>query len=144
MNEQMTTKTMIGYENDDCEDISHEVVMDVNYEGVKHEYKMLNVALCIGRHPIPDVTDSVFPQVVEEPLNFYAHGKVVEAWLEKNMAFIKEVHDRKVPNRVCLYVTGLTPCLTAFLGCWGYSWPCELYLMHYNKDTNKYVREFWN
>ena len=109
----------------------------------KRGYKMHNVALCDARHPIPDVTDSVFPQVVENPLDFSGNERVVDEWLEKHMAFIEEEHDREVPNRVNLYVTGLSPCLVAFLQRWGHSWPCELYLMHWNRETDEYEADFW-
>ena len=120
------------------------------YETMRHgvatigsKYKMLNVALCDARHPIPGVTDSVFPQVVEKPLDFTNNEKVAYDWMRNHMDFIKEKHDREVPNRVNLYVTGLTPCLIAFLQEWGHSWPCELYLMHWDRETGEYVEDFW-
>ena len=109
--------------------------------GRMREYRMHNVALCDARHPILDVTDSVFPQVVENPLDFYNHQKVVRAWLERHQAFLLETHDRELRNRVNLYVSGLTPCLVAFLQEWRDD--AELYLMHWDRDTDKYVECFW-
>jgi len=105
------------------------------------EYRMHNVALCDARHPIPDVTDSVFPQVVENPLDFTGHERTVRAWLHKHDAFIHEVHERSLKNRVNLYVTGLTPCLVAFLQVWTNE--LELYLMHWDRETDEYVECFW-
>ena len=105
------------------------------------EYRMHNVALCDARHPIPDVTDSVFPQVVENPLDFTGHERTVGAWLERHQAFLLETHDRELRNRVNLYVTGLTPCLVAFLQVWTNE--LELYLMHWDRETDEYVECFW-
>lgn len=138
----MKDKSNFGYE-----------MMRDGKEEVMREYKMLNVALC-GTSPkilinspyvgTPPTTSSVFPEVVESPMDFAGHSRDAYEWMRNHMDFIKEKHDREVPNRVNLFVEGPTPCLIAFLHNWGHSWPCELYLMHWDINRQKYVEDFWS
>ena len=59
----------------------------------------MRVALCASRHPIPDVHDAIFPQVVENPLDFGAHYAHTDAWIDENADFLV------VPsNKLYIYV----------------------------------------
>tara|TARA_Y100000015_G_C2351780_1_gene70997 strand:- start:241 stop:660 length:420 start_codon:yes stop_codon:yes gene_type:complete len=99
----------------------------------------MRVALCASRHPIPDVHDAIFPQVVENPLDFGAHYTHTDAWIDENADFLV------VPsNKLYIYVTGLTPVLTSFLLMYEtYPLEARVSLMHYNRDTKKYEEQEW-
>ena len=101
----------------------------------------MKVALCASRHPIPDVELSIFPQVVENPLDFDAHDKLVESWIETMYYFL---HDEN--NKLYVYVTGLTPVLVSFLHTYNtrvFPAGASVSLMHYNRETNEYVEQEW-
>ncbi len=101
-----------------------------------------HVGLCDGRHPITQndetpVTEFIFPSVVEDPLDFDSFHRVVSKWNNR--------WARSEVEKLYLYVTGLTPLLTAFLSSWVRIKlvKTQLVLMHYNRDTEKYVEEIW-
>tara|TARA_S200000501_G_scaffold308772_1_gene298418 strand:+ start:386 stop:733 length:348 start_codon:yes stop_codon:yes gene_type:complete len=99
----------------------------------------MRVALCASRHPIPDADDSIFPQVVENPLDFDAHAIHVEAWIDENVQFLLEDS-----SKLYIYVTGLTPVLTTFLQTYDtFPLNARVSLMHYNRETNDYVEQEW-
>ena len=103
--------------------------------------KEAHVGLCNGRHPIIQndenpVTEFIFPSEVEDPLDFDSFQTVVSKWNNSRLPDVEKLH---------LYVTGLTPLLTAFLSDWArlkFS-KKKLVLMHYNRETEKYVEEIW-
>lgn len=101
-----------------------------------------HVGLCDGRHPIVQndetpVTEFIFPSEVEDPLDFTSFHKVVSKWNNR--------WARSEVETLYLYVTGLTPLLTAFLSNWVKIKlvKTQLVLMHYNRDTEKYEEEVW-
>lgn len=103
----------------------------------------MRVALCASRYPIPDVDDSIFPRVVENPLDFDAHIKHVEAWIDENVQFLLEDS-----SKLYIYVTGLTPVLTAFLQTYDlYPLNARVSLMHYDiskpYNMNAYAEQRW-
>ena len=105
----------------------------------------MRVALCASRHPIldgylPEVEDSIFPHTVKNPLDFDAHNEHVDAWINENAHFLIESS-----NKLYIYVTGLTPVLTAFLHYYDIHMPesAMVFLMHYNRDTKDYVEQRW-
>jgi|TARA_R110000803_G_scaffold82099_2_gene148127 hypothetical protein len=109
--------------------------------------KQIAVGLCgPGRHDMP-VTEYVFPPIVENPLDF-----------NKNTADSKEFLFelfRDGPTEIVLFVTGLTPVLTAFLKAWSQIQSeadytkqyniagSRLTLMHFDRDTGKYMAQVW-
>ena len=103
------------------------------------------VALCgPTRHPIESadgicVTDAIFPHTVENPLDFGAHYRHTDAWIDENAHFLMESS-----NKLYIYVTGLTPVLTSFLLMYEtYPLEARVSLMHYNRDTKKYEEQEW-
>ena len=101
-----------------------------------------HVGLCDGRHPIiqndgTPVTEFIFLAEVEDPLDFNSFHKVVAIWNNR--------WARSEVETLYLYVTGLTPLLTAFLSSWVKLKlvKTHLVLMHYNRDTEKYEKEIW-
>lgn len=118
----------------------------------------IHIGLCAGRHPIvrnngENVNEFVFPKAVENPLDFKEHRGHVESFLK---LFDWEETTGAEIKTLCLYVTGLTPLLTAFLHEWsdkkvdewgnylrGKHSNYQLYLMHYNRDTEQYEAEYW-
>lgn len=107
----------------------------------------MHVALTLGRHEIKTndgvtVTKSIFQQDVPDLLDFAAHEKVVNDWLNKNGLA------RKYPlsNTTFLYLTGATMLTTAFLKAWVMRpWSADhvLYLMHYDRDSGLYRGQRW-
>lgn len=103
----------------------------------------MRVALCASRYPIPDVDDSIFPRVVENPLDFDAHIKHVEAWIDENVQFLLEDS-----SKLYIYITGLTPVLTSFLQTYDlYPLNARVSLMHYDISKpyhmNAYAEQRW-
>ena len=88
-----------------------------------------SVALCEGRHDIPEARDGAIFHQIEDPSDIPA--------LERHAAsVIKATH----VNDLTVYVTGLTQALAATLNA------CRVYgvtvtLMHYNSATGKYVSQ---
>jgi len=110
-------------------------------------YTPIHIGLCGGRHPIvtndgESVDEFVFPNAVENPLDFESHRQTVFDYLR--FKFDNDTYH----HRVHLYVTGLTPLLTAFLHEWFRTesyWMEEnsLILMHYDRDSEQYKAERW-
>jgi hypothetical protein len=94
-------------------------------------------------HMVDGVTLYVFPERVSDPMDFASHKVVVREF------FVKNGKRMLGQERVYLYVTGLTPLLTAFLNVWD-KWgrkmcrdDAQLTLMHYNTNTGEYEGESW-
>jgi hypothetical protein len=102
----------------------------------------LHVGLCGGRHMIVQndgtpVTEFIFAAEVEDPLDFASFHHIV---IKRNNRWkLLEL------ETLYLYVTGLTPLLTGFLKEWVKLElvKTQLILMHYNRETEKYVPEVW-
>jgi len=97
----------------------------------------VNVGLCGGRHPMPQVTTYVFPTQVEDPLAFADHEAVCEKFIS---ALVDE-------TTLHLYVTGLSSLLSVFLSVWARLYheqlaagsnSMTLHLFHYNRETEEY------
>lgn len=88
--------------------------------------KHLALAVCEGRHEIPNATDgAIFPQEVENPFDFPALVEIVKGKLDSCTS-------------LDLYITGLTPCTLAVVNyCIAYQIPLTCW--HYNRETRKYV-----
>ena len=100
----------------------------------QHDRKRAKAGLCKGRHPMPGVELYVYPQVVENPLDFAA--------LEQQAySFLMDVLGRGYTH-IELYVTGLTMCLTSFLKVAAGN--VQVTLMHWDRDTETYVPQEWN
>jgi len=120
---------------------------------------ILEVGLCgPGRHEIKntngdEISQFLFPAIVENPLDFENHNRVATQ-------FIEGVCDREA-TEVHLYCTGLTPCLTSFLNSWVNTFGLGeffvgqqtsqttryapvLYLRHHNRDTNQFERQLFS
>ena len=114
----------------------------------------IHIGLCQGRHDIrtnndEEITDFMFGEV-ESPLDFQSHHQVVDDWID-NLPKNELYHGCEYT--LYLYVTGLTPLLTAFLSRYfSHLIECAsmnddyhnipvLVLMHYNRDTEKYEEE---
>jgi len=92
--------------------------------------RILNIALCEGRHNIPQATDgAIFPQVVN-PLDIEGMAAVVATKLQ-------DVTD------VNLYVTGLTVALVEVIK-YCYFNDINLTLYHYDKNSNIYYPQLVN
>ena len=99
----------------------------------------ISVGLCgPGRHEMP-VQEFIFPPIVDNPLDFQTNSDKAKEWLF-------ELDD--VVGTVNVYVTGLTPVLTAFLNAWysgrfdniAHNGPVmpDVRLYHFNRDTGSY------
>ena len=94
-------------------------------------------------HMVEGVENYVFPERVPDPMDFASHrAEVRDFFMENGKRMLGQ-------ERVYLYVTGLTPLLTAFLNVWG-KWckqmtrdNAQLTLMHYNTNTGEYEAEPW-
>ena len=99
----------------------------------------IHVGLCAGRHPIKRndnvlVDEFVFDTPVDDVLDFAYHRQRVLDWTSS--------HRRT--GHVYLYVTGLTPLLTAFLHIWKRVYVTrKLTLMHYDRESDTYKQERW-
>lgn len=88
--------------------------------------KHLKLAVCEGRHEIPQATDgAIFPQEVANPFDFSALAEIVKGKLDSC-------------TRLDLYITGLTPCTLAVVNYCGKNL-IPLTCWHYNRDTGAYV-----
>jgi hypothetical protein len=90
-----------------------------------------HIGLCEGRHEITrddgkSLTEFIFPQIVENPLDFHANFETAYGCL-KPLLYVK------------LYITGLTPCLTATLLAAKEAGVESLILMHYDRESGKYI-----
>ena len=96
------------------------------------------IGLVRGRHELP-VQDYVFEDVNYDNImdfeEFINDGLTAQArnWLNRNIMTLDSMD---------LYVTGFTPALTGFLIEWNKMNPeCELNLMHFDRDSNSYVKQ---
>ena len=90
-----------------------------------------HIGLCEGRHEITrddgkPLTEFIFPQIVENPMDFISNFETAYGALEPLL-------------EVKLYITGLTPCLTATLLAAEKAGVDSLILMHYDKESGKYI-----
>ena len=90
-----------------------------------------HIGLCEGRHEITTdegkpLTEFIFPQIVENPMDFFSNFETAYCALEPLL-------------EVKLYITGLTPCLTATLLAAEKAGVEELILMHYDRESGNYV-----
>ena len=91
-----------------------------------------HIGLCEGRHEITrddgkPLTDFIFPQIVENPMDFLSHFETAYRVLEQHLENVK------------LYITGLTPCLTATLLAAKEADVESLILMHYDRESGNYL-----
>ncbi len=96
---------------------------------------MKHIGLC-NRHEMyqnngTPITGFIFPKDVAEPLNFKHHYGVAFDYL------LRPGH----ANEITLYVTGLTPLLTATLLAAKAVGIETLKVMHFNRDTEKWVAQ---
>ena len=90
-----------------------------------------HIGLCEGRHEITRddgylVNSFIFPQIVENPMDFISNFETAYGALEPLL-------------EVKLYITGLTPCLTATLLAAEKAGVETLILMHYDRESGKYI-----
>lgn len=90
-----------------------------------------HIGLCEGRHEITRddgylVNSFIFPQIVENPMDFISNFETAYGALEPLL-------------EVKLYITGLTPCLTATLLAAEKAGVETLILMHYDKESGNYI-----
>ena len=114
-----------------------------------------HVGLCNGRHTLTQnpkkkgeigetgevIKNFIFPEPVPDPLDIQHFRQTCGKWIESRDWIFTTPYDVKV----YLYVTGLTPLLTAFLSCWLRLTDCTpaLTLMHYNTESGEYDEEMW-
>ena len=92
----------------------------------------LKVGLIEGRHEMP-VDEYVFETL---PMEGSLADKIPQL---KELA--EEWIESKGNTKIDLYVTGMTPVLTAFLRAWGNK--SRLTLLHFDNSTKEYWREDW-
>jgi hypothetical protein len=104
----------------------------------------ITYALCAGRHEIvidgEDVTNkSIFPGTVDAPLDFKTNTATASKFLRDLL--LRGTQSPMSDLTFRLAVTGLTPCLHAFLKAWQMAVPSHWRLMlgHYDRDTGTYV-----
>ena len=104
------------------------------------EQRIQEVALFNSRHPIYSVltkepiTDSVFGDSVENPLDFNSMQNTALRFLQES------VWDNV--TKIHLYIKGLTPATTSFLKSYFDALcPIRLSLFHYNRDTQAYEEQ---
>lgn len=103
----------------------------------KQRYEVIKVGLCKGRHPLP-VDDYLFPEVVENPFDFKSHEQTVVNWVDSHPDIEWEEGAQLSNKMVRIYVTGLTPVLTATISAFVTSF-VRFELAHYNRDTGEFV-----
>ena len=106
---------------------------------IAENMKEIHIGLCAGRHPIrrndgTPVNEYIFTSPVNALFDFDSHRRIAAQFLE-------EMNQDDIYCRVHLYVTGLTPLLTAFLDMWEEHH--DLILMHYDRESNTYKEEVW-
>ena len=81
-----------------------------------------------------EVDDFIFEDI-ENTLDFdVLKGKASD--------FLHEIHEVREIELLKLYITGLTPALTSFLAL-AQTWTGKITLMHYNRDTDRYVPQYY-
>ena len=93
------------------------------------DYCCAEVALCAGRHKIPQAKDGYIFENIPDPTNTL----ILQAQAQ---SALKEFHVRYVD----LYVTGLTQALVATINAAKVE-GISLTLYHYNKDTGEYFAQ---
>ena len=95
--------------------------------------EIINVALCEGRHQIPEAVDgSIFPQVIENPTDIYALEE--EAFIFFDSVLYPAIKRPRVAN---IYVTGMTVALIATLNV-ARRENILVTLFHYDRETGEY------
>ena len=107
---------------------------------------IIDVALT-PRHGCP-ATQHVWPETVEDILNFKLHLDEASKWVDANVVRedgeVRNYEDDNFVSEVRLYVTGLTSLTVAFLNAWVcLEYPPVLKLMHWDRDTGDYVAQDW-
>lgn len=93
--------------------------------------KIIHVAVCKGRHEIPQATDgAIFEQTITEmdPTKLYF----------KAMHRLTEDYEMRIGDAVKLYVTGLTMATLAIVKVCKHM-EFKIVCFHYNKDTGEYI-----
>ncbi len=103
----------------------------------KQKYEVIKVGLCRGRHPLP-VDDYIFPEVVSNPLDFKSHEETAMNWVDSRSDIEWEEGAQLSNKMVRIYVTGLTPVLTATISAFVTSF-VRFELAHYNRDTGEFI-----
>jgi len=80
------------------------------------------------------ITNSVFGETVEDPMDFKAMEKTAFLYLQECVwENVDKLH---------LYITGLTPATTSFLKAYlDASCPIRLSLFHFNRDSSRYEEQ---
>lgn len=116
-------------------------------DGNGTEINYIDAVLCASRHEVMVdgrvLTEaSIFPQVVENVMDFDGNKKAVEKWLKKNLGdYLHDNGDEWKRYVIRIVVTGLTPVLHAFLNAikgWG-DGRLFVQLGHYDRDSEEYV-----
>jgi hypothetical protein len=99
-----------------------------------------HIGLCEGRHEITRddgylVNSFIFPQIVENPMDFISNFETAYGVFNE----LREMVGLEPLLEVKLYITGLTPCLTATLLAAEKAGVDSLILMHYNRESGKYI-----
>lgn len=103
----------------------------------KQKNEVIKVGLCRGRHPLP-VDDYIFPEVVENPFDFKSHEETAMDWVDSHPDIEWEEGSQLSNKVVRVYVTGLTPVLTALINAFT-KYFVRLELAHYNRDTGEFI-----
>ena len=105
----------------------------------------IEIPLCEARHEITTnegkkLEGGIFPKVVEDPMNFEDLEETVYEFLWAFRKACDYVHGDTIV--IDLYVTGLTPCLVAFLNMVNkytyFDMNIKATLYHYNRETESY------
>lgn len=96
-------------------------------------HKVISVAVCEGRHEIPQATDgSIFGQTISEmkPAKLFAGAKTT----------LVEKYDIGKDDIVNLYVTGLTMATLAIINACKFI-GAQVVCYHYDRETGEYIRQ---
>lgn len=98
---------------------------------------MQHTGLCEGRHEIKaddgTVIDEFIFQQVENPMDFLSHFNTAYEY------FVESICNSHTASNYTLYVTGLTPLLTATILAAKKAGVEILILMHYDRDEGDYI-----
>lgn len=113
----------------------------IPYDVVTPEHKVWRVALCDGRHPIPDATDGAIFQAELDPLDVAGMQSTAEQWIADHIHGQWVKHDYAqvltVDGILHLYVTGLTVALVAVINAAAVR-GVPLVLWHYDRASGGY------
>lgn len=117
--------------------------------------RIITAGLCAGRHEIPGVDNYIFPETIEDPMDFDGMSIRVYEWIAEqgfgytnhswNPTFGADYTDIPVSigDTLVVYVTGCTPALGAVISiCVDSGIP--LTLMHYDRATGGYKPQVVN